>query len=41
MKVDLGVSEGLCKRVLALPMHPYLEREEQRQIIGAVKEFLL
>lgn len=41
VKVDLSVSKGLCKRVLALPMHPYLEREEQRQVIGAVKEFLL
>ncbi|KSV58822.1 DegT/DnrJ/EryC1/StrS family aminotransferase [Acetivibrio ethanolgignens] len=39
VKVDLSVSAGLCKRVLALPLHPYLKEEEQKQIVEAVKSF--
>ena len=27
-----------CKRVLALPMHPYMEEEEQDMVIEAVRE---
>lgn len=38
--VDLPVSEGLCGRVLALPIHPYLEEKEQKIVIEAVKQFL-
>ncbi len=38
VKVDLSMSAGLCKRVLALPMHPYLREEEQKQITEAVME---
>lgn len=37
--VDLAVSNSLCKRVLALPIHPYLKREEQLFIIEAIKQF--
>ena len=37
---DLSVTTELCKRVLALPMHPYMEEEEQNIVIKAVKEFL-
>lgn len=37
---DLSVTAELCKRVLALPMHPYLEAAEQESVIEAVKEFL-
>ena len=37
---DLSVTAELCKRVLALPMHPYLEAAEQENVIEAVKEFL-
>ncbi len=40
VKVDLSVSESLCKRVLALPMHPYLEAEEQARVVEAVVEGL-
>lgn len=37
---DLSVTTDLCKRILALPMHPYLEEEEQIKVIDAVKEYL-
>lgn len=43
---DLGFSEGslpqtekAAKEVLSLPMHPYLEAEEQIFIVEAIKEF--
>lgn len=36
---DLSVTAELCKRVLALPMHPYLEEAEQESVIEAVKEY--
>ena len=38
--VDLGATKALCKRVLALPMHPYLEETEQNKVIEAIKEYL-
>ena len=38
VKVDLSVCTGLCKRVLALPMHPYLREEEQKMIVDAIVE---
>ena len=34
----VGVSEGLVGRVLSLPMHPYLSREQIMRICDAVKE---
>jgi len=37
---SLDTTIELCKRVLALPMHPYLEPEEQEKVILAVKEFI-
>ncbi len=38
-KGDFPVSERLTKEVLSLPMHPFLEPEEQEEIISAVREF--
>lgn len=38
--VDLSVTEELCKRVLALPMHPYMMAEEQDMVINAVKRYV-
>lgn len=35
----VGISERLADRVLSLPMHPYLERDEILRICSAVKEF--
>ena len=36
----LPVSEGLCKRVFSLPMHPYLDGPVQEKIIDAVRAIL-
>lgn len=38
---ECPVTERLCQTVLSLPMHPYLEREEQEQITAAVKTCLM
>lgn len=37
--VDLEVSKKLCTRVLALPMHPYLTREEQDKIVSYIERY--
>ncbi len=37
---DLSVTKDLCKRILALPMHPYFDKGEQKLVIDAVKEFM-
>ncbi len=36
-KVALTTSSSLCKRVLALPIHPYLKKEEQEKVIERIK----
>ncbi|HYD87556.1 MAG TPA: DegT/DnrJ/EryC1/StrS aminotransferase family protein [Vitreimonas sp.] len=36
----MKVSEDICKRVLALPMHPYLDGQTQTKIANAVREFV-
>ena len=33
VKVDLSVTADLCRRVLALPIHPYMTNEEQDEVI--------
>ncbi len=38
--VDLSVTENLCKRVLALPLHPYMNEEDQNLIVYSIKEYL-
>ncbi|MDZ4692492.1 DegT/DnrJ/EryC1/StrS aminotransferase family protein [Terricaulis sp.] len=35
----MKVSEDICHRVLALPMHPYLDGQTQTKIANAVREF--
>ena len=37
---DLKVAEELCKKVLSLPMHPYLEEETVNIISEAIKEVI-
>lgn len=37
---EYPVTERLCQTVLSLPMHPYMEEEEQKYIIDTMKEFL-
>jgi dTDP-4-amino-4,6-dideoxygalactose transaminase len=36
----LDVSERIAHRVLALPMHPYLDGQTQAQIAGAIRDFV-
>jgi dTDP-4-amino-4,6-dideoxygalactose transaminase len=36
----LEVSEGLCRRILCLPMHPYLPESDQEIITGAIRDFI-
>lgn len=36
---DLTVTEELCKKVLSLPMHPYLEDDEIMQIAELIREW--
>jgi len=36
----MKVSEAIAHRVLALPMHPYLDGQAQTKIAGAIREFV-
>lgn len=40
VKVDLSVTERLCHRILALPIHPYITTEEQDAVVSYIKEFI-
>ena len=35
----LPVSERAANHVLSLPMHPYLEKQDQDKVIEAIREF--
>ncbi|MFT5695559.1 MAG: UDP-2-acetamido-2-deoxy-ribo-hexuluronate aminotransferase, partial [Myxococcota bacterium] len=35
---SLPVSEGLCQRILSLPMHPYMDETTAERICAAVVE---
>jgi UDP-2-acetamido-2-deoxy-ribo-hexuluronate aminotransferase len=37
---DFPVSEEASRRIISLPMHPFITREEQDRVIDAVKEFV-
>ena len=37
---ELSVTTELCQKVLALPMHPYMEEDEVIQITTAIKEYI-
>ncbi|MBR5994353.1 MAG: DegT/DnrJ/EryC1/StrS family aminotransferase [Lachnospiraceae bacterium] len=39
VKVDLHISDSVCDRVLALPLHPYMDDATQDVIIEAIKEY--
>ncbi|RKI40516.1 DegT/DnrJ/EryC1/StrS family aminotransferase [bacterium D16-51] len=39
--VDLGATEKICKRVLALPIHPYMEENEIEMVAEAVRQKVL
>lgn len=40
VKVDLSVTADLCRRVLALPMHPYLTVDGQDEIIREIRNYI-
>ena len=40
VKVPLPNAAGLCERVLALPMHPYIAEHEQKMVCEAIQKFL-
>lgn len=40
VKTDLSVSESLCRRVLALPLHPYISEDEQACIVEKIKNYV-
>lgn len=37
--VDLSVTERICKRVLSLPLHPYMSSNEQDNVINVIEQF--
>lgn len=37
---DLSITERLCKQVISLPMHPYLDVHSQDKVVAAVKKVL-
>lgn len=41
IKVNLSTTEDLCRRILALPMHPYMTEIEQNEVIMEIKAFVL
>lgn len=40
IKTELKISRELCGRVLSLPLHPYIEREEQEDVVRSIREYL-
>ncbi len=40
VKTDLSVTESVCKRVLALPVHPYMAENDQDFVIENIKNFM-
>lgn len=40
VKTDLSIAADLSKRVLSLPLHPYMDHDEQDQVINAIYKFL-
>lgn len=39
-KVDLSVTKSVCNRVLSLPIHPYLTKEDQEKVVINIKKFV-
>ena len=37
--VECPVTERLCKTVLSLPMHPYMQEKDLKQVVCAVQAF--
>ncbi len=39
-KADCPVTEGLCSRVLSLPIHPYMSRDDVMKVIGELDRYV-
>ena len=39
--VECNITESVCDRILALPMHPYLKEDELMKVAGRIKRFIL
>ena len=38
--VGCHITEQVCDRVLALPMHPYLKDDEVKKVVEIIKQFI-
>ncbi len=38
--VPCGVTESLCRRVLSLPLHPYMKKEDVEYVCGQVRAYM-
>ena len=38
--IEMPNAEELCSRVLALPMHPYLEEKDMDEVLEKIRDFL-
>ena len=36
---DFKITEDISNRILSLPMHPYLNKEDQNQIISTLNKY--
>lgn len=41
VKGNLSVTESICDRVLALPIHPYMTEEEQMEVVEVIKAYVV
>ena len=39
VKIELSVTEQLCRQVLSLPLSPYIQQGEQDKVIYCIKKF--
>lgn len=40
IKVGLPTAQQLCKRILSLPIHPYITESEQDEVVKSIEEFM-
>lgn len=40
VKIDLPIAADLSKRILSLPIHPYMDYDDQERVVKTVKTFL-
>lgn len=38
--IDLRVTESVCDRILSLPMHPYLEKQEIEEVAALIRRYI-